>query len=152
MNKNDILARLQNGESLETIGQELANIMNEANAEYMAAEKAKAEAEAQKNAVAAKKRMLAEDFINVLREYATLYDGETQAMLNEALEDSDYDEMVEAIDGLFDLIASLRELKAVLGNAPVKPVTSKKSHELPVNIRMKTDDEKLAEFLSSILG
>ena len=35
VNQNDILARLQNGESADTIAQELVNALNAANAQFM---------------------------------------------------------------------------------------------------------------------
>ena len=55
-NIDDIVARLQKGDSLDTIGTELANLLNDANAKHLAIQKA----EEEKRAVEAEKARLAQ--------------------------------------------------------------------------------------------
>jgi hypothetical protein len=75
-NVDDILARLQNGEKLEDIGNELANAMNAAQEKYVAIQKAEEEkraAEAEKARQAqrtATRRKMLWNVLDAIRQYA----------------------------------------------------------------------------------
>ena len=82
-NVDDILARLQNGEKLEDIGNELANAMNAAQEKYVAIQKAEEEkraAEAEKARQAqriATRRKLLWNVLDAIRQYANYTDYST---------------------------------------------------------------------------
>ena len=79
-NVDEIVARLQNGDSLDTIGNELANLLNDANAKHIAIQKAEEEkraAEAEKARQAqikaqrtATRRELLWDVLDAIHKYA----------------------------------------------------------------------------------
>lgn len=104
VNQNDILARLQAGESADTIAQELVNALNAANAQF-AAEQEKA------NKASAKL-----EYINqigaLIKEY--IMEFHADSAVAEMIEDQEIDaaEIVEMIDASFEqLDAEVRKLK-----------------------------------------
>ena len=135
MDKNYFLARLANGEDMNAIGQELADMMNAAMAEHAAkvAEEAamKAAEEAAKAEQEAAKRELVEELVEIIQELAILEGIDTDFEVTE----EDVDQLVAAITEMF---AAMRELKKLFGAAPAKV-----SH---INIAGKSDDDILAEF------
>lgn len=141
MNKDYFLARLANGEDMDTIGQEMAAMMNAAIAEHNArieAEKAKA-AEADKEAA---KRDLIEEIVEIVQELAIL-EGFNEDEITITAEDMDnmvaaFTEMFNAMREVKKLVASLEEVK------PAKPVAK------PKVTAIKTDDEALAEFVKML--
>lgn len=140
---NDILTRLQNGESIDDIAAEFTKALNEASATYEAEVKAKKEAEA----AAAKKAVADAHKIDILKEIAALFneyitafhpdftlDGKTVAevLSAEDLTDEDYLEMSEAIDSfielagppLFSMMAPTTNLSFVKKKDEVEPKTT----------------------------
>ena len=79
-NIDEIVARLQNGESLDTIGNELATMLNDAQAKHIAIQKAAEEkraAEAEKARQAqyvATRREMLWDVLEAIRDYADYTD------------------------------------------------------------------------------
>lgn len=71
MNKNEILARLQRGESMDVIADELAAMMNQAQAEYET-ELAEMAAAKEAEALEIAKREAAENVANAIYAYASL--------------------------------------------------------------------------------
>ena len=146
MTTNDILARLRNGESMDAIGQSIADMLNEAQDAYIAEQEiAKKEQAAQELAQA--KRNLACGLIDLIKEYGELTAPGTVELLDD-IDDSDIDAMVEALDQMFTMMVSLTQLKANLAKLEV-PQT--KSKVVPVTKRAKSDDEVLAKFIQSLM-
>lgn len=137
--QNYFLTRLQNGEDLDKIGKEIADMMNKASAEFTAQKeaeaKAKAAAEAEKNS---QKKELVEELIDIIQELAIL-EGMDPKDLD--ITDDDIDELVNAFTEMF---AAMRDLKNMFAVASVK----KPAKLAPTK---KNDDQILADFLKTII-
>jgi hypothetical protein len=141
---NDILARLRNGESMDTIGQSIADVLNEAQEAYRA-ELAVKEKEAEAAAMAQTKRDMALDLIDIIRDYGRLVAPEAADILDE-VDDEDIDAMVTTLDEMFHMMTAMAQLKVQLENAQPK------STKIPVPVkRAKSDDEVLANFIKSLM-
>jgi hydrogenase maturation factor len=141
---NDILVRLRNGESMDTIGQSIADVLNEAQEAYIAeqevAKKAQAEAE-----IAQAKRDMALDLIGIIQDYGDLVAPEAASILDD-IDDTDIDAMVTTLDEMFHMMTAMVELKATLEKAQTK------SEKIPAPVkRAKSDDEVLANFIKSLM-
>ena len=126
--KDYFLNRLAAGEDIDTIGQEMANAMNEALEAHRAAEEAKKAAAAKAENEAAKRDII-EEMIELIQEYAILegMDGDELKVSPE-----DIDAMVAAFTEMF---AAMRQLK----NLETRLNAKKPSH--------KSDDDILNEFV-----
>ena len=141
---NDILARLRNGESMDTIGQSIADVLNEAQEAYKAeqevAKKAQADAE-----MAQTKRDMALDLVDIIRDYGHLVAPEAADILNE-VDDEDIDAMVATLDEMFHMMTAMAQLKANLEKTYTQIPECK-----PVAKRAKSDDEVLSNFIASLM-
>ena len=144
LNEKDILARLRNGESMDTIGQSIADVLNAAQSAYDAEVEAAKKAEAA-NALATQKRELAEEFIHLMQDYGDLVCPGSRDILSEYT-DEDLDEMITAIDQMFNLLQFAIQMRTALEE---KPQT--KSHITPATPLGKSDDEVLANFIKSLV-
>ena len=141
---NDILTRLRNGESMDAIGQSIADVLNEAQSAYDAEVEATKKAEAA-NALAIQKRELAEEFIHLVQRYGDLVCPGSRDILSEYT-DEDLDEMINAIDQMFNLLQFAIQMRAALEEKP-----QAKSHITPATKAPKSDDEVLANFIKSLM-
>ena len=128
IDKNYFLDRLAAGEDIDTIGQEMANAMNEALEAHRAAEEAKKAAAAKAEKEAAK-RDIVEEMIELVQEYAIL-EGMDENEIKVSPED--VDAMVAAFTEMF---AAMRQLKTLSAR-----LNEKKSLN-------KSDDDILNEFV-----
>ena len=142
---NDILTRLRNGESMDAIGQSIADVLNEAQGAYDAELEAAKQAQAA-NTLAIRKRELAEDFIHLVQDYGDLVCPGSRDILSEYT-DEDLDEMIAAIDQMFNLLQFAIQMRAALEEKP-----QAKSHITPATKAPKSDDEVLANFIKSLLS
>ena len=149
IDKDYFLTRLANGEDINDIGANIADMMNAAIAEHTAAQAAAKEAEAKRAAeveLLAHKRALAEEMTDLVMEYGELVNpGSTIDM---ELSNEDLDLMVKTLDEMFQLMSAVKSLKVAIDNLPdeaQKPATS-----IVKNKKVKTDDEALADFLATI--
>ena len=141
---NDILARLRNGESMDTIGQSIADVLNEAQETYKA-ELAVKEQEAEAAAMAQTKREMALDLIGIIQDYGHLVAPDAADILDD-IDDTDIDAMVTTLDEMFHMMTAMAQLKANLENIQTK------SAKLPVPVKhAKSDDEVLANFIKSLM-
>ena len=126
--KDYFLDRLAAGENIDAIGQEMANMMNEALEAHRAAEEAKKAAAAKAENEAAKRDII-EEMIELVQEYAILegMDGDELKVSPE-----DIDAMVAAFTEMF---AAMRQLK----NLETRLNAKKPSHQ--------SDDDILNEFV-----
>ena len=138
---NDVLARLRNGESMDTIGQSIADILNEAQDAYIAEQEAAKAAEA--NLIAAK-RALAMDMVETIQEYGELVAPDAEDIFSN-ISDEDIDAMVETMDQMFNMMSSLMQLKQVVIDLEPKQVSKAATK------RSKSDDEVLANFIKSLM-
>lgn len=98
----DFLARLQNGESVEAIADELTKSLNEANRQHIQEQEAKKQKEVEQ---AQYKRELAEDLIDTLYELFDAYGLDLGADQEE-----DVDEVQEVIDLMDELVPILKPI------------------------------------------
>lgn len=115
-NKEDILARLQNGDSADDIAQEMATALNEAQTAFdeakAAADKAKVEADRVLNA----KRAAVEVMLDGVSDYLI---AAGEAELQKEVKDIDIDKIIELLDGSIEMAKSLEKLKDLQFDFPV---------------------------------
>ena len=141
--KNYFLTQLRNGVSMDSMGQALADAMNEAQDAYAAElEAAKAEQAAQDLAQA--KRNLACELIDLIQEYGDLVAPDAADMLDE-INDEDIDAMVDTLDQMFNMMVAVNQLKHDLEKIQPKQ-TVKVATKRP-----KSDDEVLSNFIKSLM-
>ena len=149
--KNYFLNQLRNGVSMDSMGQALADAMNEAQEAYTA-ELAVKEKEAEAAAMAQAKRDMALDLIDIIRDYGHLVAPEAADILDD-VNDDDVDAMIVTLDQMFQMMSSMAQLKANLESLDKLPVpkAQAKSHITPVAKPSKSDDEVLAKFIASLM-
>ena len=126
--KDYFLDRLAAGENIDTIGQEMANAMNEALEAHRAAEEAKKAAAAKAENEEAKRDII-EEMIELVQEYAILEGMEENEI---KVSPEDVDNMCAAFTEMFATMRQLKNLSARLNE--------KKSLN-------KSDDDILNEFV-----
>ena len=134
IDKNYFVSRLQNGESIDNIGNEIAVMMNQAVAEHQAK---MAEEAAMKAAIAEKeaaKRELIKELAEIIQELAILEGLESSDV---KLKDEDVDQLVEAVTGMFNMMKEIKKLTAEV-HAPVRARTG---------VIAPSDDQILADFI-----
>ncbi len=147
---NDVLTRLRNGESMDTIGQSIADVLNAAQEAYIAeqevAKKAQADAE-----LAQAKREMAEDLIDIIRAYGHMVAPDAADILDQ-VDDDDVEAMIEALDQMFQMMTAMVQLKANLESLDRLPVpkAQTKSKITPAAKLVNSDDEVLAKFIASL--
>ncbi len=140
MNKEYFLSRLANGESIDTIGNEIAALMTEAANEHEANLRAEMERQAEAEKQEAKK-VLVEELVEVLQELAILEGLEPEDM---ELDDEGVEQMIAALTEVFEVIRELKTIAAALGKAP----ESAPVFEAPKAInKVRSDDQILADFI-----
>ena len=156
MNNEANMARLAAGESLQTIGDEFAAMMNAAADEYNEAKRKEAEetAAAENAKVLNEKRTLALNFIETLKRYCAV-SGVDPAMLEEAEIGLDgVDQLIAAMDELMDLMKSVEELKNKLSthaNVFAMPTEMPGMSKIMINPTVGvSDDEILSSFIKGL--
>ena len=133
MTTKEIIARLNDGETIDSIAADFADLLNAANAEYI---KSTAERQKQEQKVA-----LATQMNDILIAYAELVNPEVAPFMKEAADDSDIDVLIDSMDNMFELVAAASTLKASLTPLSVSMGNAK----APTN-----DDDVLSNFISKI--
>ena len=131
IDKNYFLDRLAAGENIDTIGQDVANMMNEALEAHRAAEEAKKAAAAKAENEAAKKDII-QEMVELIKEYAILEGAEDDELAAMTISDEDVDNMCAAFTEMF---ATMRQLKSLVTKLEAK------------NPSHKSDDDILNEFV-----
>lgn len=153
----DILARLQNGDSVDEIATEMANALNaaktsydEAEAKRIEEEKRIAEAQAKANQEKEEKRALVDNIFQDVIAYLE-YTGH-QDMANQLINSTDIeaDKIVEAFDAMIELAEMTEKLKVLEYGNLFNPVGMKKVPQ-PVQKAVKpTPDDIISEFLKTL--
>lgn len=140
-NMNDIYARLQAGEKIDDIGNEIAGMMNQAVAKFEADKAAEAAKVAETEAA---KRDLMEEMVEIVQEFAILEGMDPEEL---DVDDEDIDNLVHAFTEMF---AAMREIKKmVAASAPkkatcIEPAATIKAKAKPMTA---SDEQILADFL-----
>lgn len=130
-NMNDIYARLANGEKIEDIGNEIANMMNEAVAKHEADVRAAEEAKRAEADKEASKRELVKELVENIKKLAVLEGMDPDEL---TISDDEIDQMVAAFT---DMFAAMRDIKHALADLEAR---APKVHN-------PTDEQILADFL-----
>ena len=132
--EKDILARLQNGEDVQKIANEFADMLNQANKTY-ADQKAKEEeakhAEEQKQAVQKQKTA---DLQAILDEF-TLWFAQYYGI--DAGDELKAESIMEIIDGVQEYMDALKGLELAFGKKPAVKVVKKASADDTINQFLK---------------
>ena len=132
-----ILTRLQNGESVEDIANEMANLINKVNKTYAdqkaAEEAAKAKAETQKK----------EDLQEILDMFTDWFNAYYDIEVDGKLE---ADDVLELIDSIKEYIEALNDLESIFG-IKKSAVKATKSN---AKSKFKSSDEKISDFLKQM--
>ena len=132
-----ILTRLQNGESVEDIANEMANLINKVNKTYAdqkaAEEAAKAKTETQKK----------EDLQEILDMFTDWFNAYYDIEINGRLE---ADDVLELIDSIKEYIEALNDLESIF-NIKKSAVKATKSN---AKSKSKSSDEKISDFLKQM--
>ena len=156
-NKDDILARLQNGDSVDEIAKEMTDALNEAKTQYDEAEvKRQAELEAARKQAEAdarahqEKEELALNIIEKIVAYLEYneYQDMADRLTNFAI--TDMDKIVDAFDATIELAEMTEKLKVLEYGSLFNPV-GKKNLPKPVQKAVKpTPDDIISEFLKTL--
>ena len=163
-NVNEIVTRLNQGESLEKIAAELTAVLNEAQKTYEKEQELKAQVE---QARAAQKReeleYIVRDAMNWLREYYPALCAEVAKDLDERDKDELFttvvDAMLEAMDKTAEAMLNPRKnifgmnpiMLAMMGDMPMlNPDGVIYKSKAPTNSKPKSDDDILNDFLGKI--
>lgn len=150
--KNYFLDQLRNGQDINVIAGAMADAMNAAMADFNAEQEAARKAEAERVAkveLAAKKKDLGLQMVDLFREYAALTGNNVMDEMD--ITDEDMDTLVEALDQTFALMGAMKELKVAIDSIPADKVVARNPKTRTATIHAKSDDEVLADFLAQIL-
>lgn len=152
INEKDILTRLQAGEDAQKIADELAAVLNAANATYIAEQKAKEEAarkaEAEKAAKEEERDELAQIIADAVMDYLELVAPE---LVEDDEEELSGAEVRKLLDSMIPVMQSLKNLQAILpaGEKPAfNPFIAPVPTETKLNKKELSDDEIIKNFLS----
>lgn len=138
-NMNDIYARLQAGEKIDDIGNEIAGMMNQAVAKFEADKAAEAAKVAETEAA---KRDLMEEMVEIVQEFAILEGMDPEEL---DVDDKDIDNLVHAFTEMF---AAMREIKKmVAAGAPKKAAFIEPTATIKAKPMTASDEQILADFL-----
>ena len=159
-NKDDILARLQNGDSVDEIATEMANALNAAKTSYDEAEAKRieeerriAEAQAKIEVENQQKRAIIQRIVDAFADYAELVGKQDIADKLDAMEDNDLDDLVDAIDAMIELAEMTEKLKVLEYGNPfgfMNPVGMKKVPKPVQKVVKPTPDDIISEFLKTL--
>ena len=143
--KEDILARLQNGETVDAIANEMSDALNAAHADYESAKQANAEA----NRVKEAKRAAVNDMLDAACDYL-IASGESDFL--EDLREVDTDKVMELLDGTIEMTKSLEKLKALqfpLAEMHKAATINPRVHKIVVDAEADDADKVIGDFLKN---
>lgn len=140
--KADILARLQNGDTVDTIAAEMAAALNEAEAEKKAMDAQKKE----ETRVLKAKRVAVNHMLDAVCDYLVIA-GEGD--LVDELKEVDTDKVIELLDGSIKMAKSLEQLKDLqfpFMELPKNP----RVHKIVVDADADNADQVIGDFLKKL--
>ena len=145
--KEDILARLQNGETAEDIALEVANALNEAEAEKKALDAELAAKEKEETRVLNAKRVAVDEMLDAVCDYLVAA-GEGDYVKDIA--EIKTDKVIEMLDGSIEMAKSLEKLKDLqfpLRELHKAATINPKVHKIVVDADKASADEVIGDFL-----
>ena len=144
--KEDILVRLQNGDTVDEIAAEMADALNEAEAEKKALDAELAAKEKEETRVLNAKRVAVDGMLDAVCDYLVA-SGEGDLITD--IKDIDTDKVIEMLDGSIEMAKSLEKLKGL--EFPMfginGPVAKPKVHKIVVDADKASADEVIGDFL-----
>ncbi len=146
--KADILARLQNGETVDAIASEMANALNEAQAEKDALDAELAAKAKEETRVLNAKRAAVDEMLDALCDYLVAA-GESD-LVSEVHELST-DKVIEMLDGAIEMAKSLEKLKGLQFPMLHKAATiNPRVHKIVVDADADNADKVIGDFLKQL--
>ena len=148
--KEDILARLQNGETAEDIALEVATALNEAEAEKKALDAELAAKEKEETRVLEAKRVAVDVMLDALCDYLVAA-GEDDFIKD--IKDIETDKVIEMLDGSINMAKSLEKLKDLrfpLRELHKAATINPKVHKIVVDADADDADQVIGDFLKSL--
>ena len=145
--KADILARLQNGDTVDDIAAEMANALNEAEAEKKAIDAELAAKEKEETRVLNAKRVAVDGMLDALCDYLVAA-GEGDYVKDIA--EIKTDKVIEMLDGSINMAKSLEKLKDLqfpLGELHKAATINPRVHKIVVDADEDNADEVIGNFL-----
>ena len=136
--KEDILARLQNGETTDAIAAEMAAALNEAEAEKKALDAEKVAKEREKTRVLEAKRVAVDNMLDAICDYLVASD---EGDLITDVKDIETDTMIDMFDDAIGVAKSLEKMKDLEFpmNLPKAKIT--------IGSNLKSADQAIKKFL-----
>ena len=148
--KADILARLQNGDTVDDIAAEMAAALNEAEAEKKALDAELAAKEKEETRVLEAKRAAVDNMFDAVADYLVAAgEGDLVGELREI----DTDKVIEMLDGSIEMAKSLEKLKGLefpLGELHKAATINPRVHKIVVDADEDSADEVIGNFLKSL--
>ena len=147
--KADILARLQNGETTDTIANEMANLLNEAEAEKKAMD-AQIVAQERENArIMDAKRAAVDNMLDAICDYLVVA-GEGDRI--DEVKDIKTDKIIDLLDGTIEMSKRLEKLKGLefpFSEFHKAATINPKVHKIVVDASADNADKVIGDFLKS---
>ena len=137
--KEDILARLQNGETTDAIAAEMAAALNEAEAEKKALDAEKVAKEKEKTRVLEAKRVAVDNMLDAVCDYLVA-SGEGDLITD--IKDIETDKVIEMLDDSIKIAKSLEKLKDL--EFPMNLPKAK------ITVASDSADKVISEFLKDL--
>ena len=148
--KADILARLQNGDTVDEIAAEMANALNEAEAEKKALDAELAAKEKEETRVLEAKRAAVNDMLDAMCDYLVA-SGEGDFI--EDLREVDTDKVIEMLDSSIKMAKSLEQLKELqfpLAELRKAATINPRVHKIVVDADADNADKVIGDFLKKL--
>lgn len=146
--KADILARLQNGDTVDAIAAEMAAALNEAEAEKRALDAELAAKEKEETRVLEAKRVAVDNMLDAVCDYLV---AAGEGDLIEDLKEVETDKVIEMLDGSIKMAKSLEKLKELqfpLGELHKAATINPKVHKIVVDA--DNADQVIGDFLKKL--
>ena len=143
--KEDILARLQNGETTDAIAAEMAAALNEAEAEKKALDAEKVAKEKEKTRVLEAKRTAVDNMLDAVCDYLVA-SGEGGLITD--IKDIETDKVIELFDDSIKMAKSLEKLKSL--EFPMFGVNDPKAKVTVASADLDDADKVISEFLKNL--
>jgi hypothetical protein len=149
INSKDILTRLQNGENVDAIANEMMDALNAANDQFQKEEEEKKKAAAMIDDKAADLRVILDMLYNFCKKHYCDND-EDLAALDEAFADMDAFEIIKQVEELGAMVVNMKEMfnnspifnfvieDKPVGNTKKKVIESKKDADFVINSFLKS--------------
>ena len=145
--KEDILARLQNGETVDDIALAMATALNEVIVEKETLDAEKVAKEREEARVSAAKRVAVNDMLDAVCDYLV---ASGEGDLIKDIKDIETDKVIEMLDGSIEMAKSLEKLKDLqfpLGELHKAATINPKVHKIVVDADKASADEVIGDFL-----